>query len=429
MKFIKTPLTRQKRLILSLLSLNIMFFGLITSLLYSWHWHTLAITTTIFALLFPCIGLSIMAYRFVIQPLQHILWYSQSLNEGEQNQQTNQYPTNDLVSKILTELTQITIEQKLTDKQHDKVQSILSQMLDNWPFPVCLFNPNQELLYANNSAIEHIARPLLIGNTAKSLGFQIQQQRYSHQAFDSNWHCHSIHYQQNNESFHFFTAVYIGAQLGKAASLGQQNIIRVLSHELRNSLTPMASMADTLLCAPAPPEQQIKLVLQRIKNRSERLLSFIEHYVKLSQLPQAQQEWFNLHEIIDECRVLLSPADELNYRGDNQCYADPQLLSQLLINIVKNAKEANASSNINSPTKIDLLYVQQDNKQILQITDNGPGFSNLDNVLTPFYTTKVDGSGIGLALAASIMQQHNGQLTAKNTQQGHAQLIASWPLK
>ena len=75
------------------------------------------------------------------------------------------------------------------------------------------------------------------------------------------------------------------------------------------------------------------------------------------------------------------------------------------------------------------MYVLQDNKQILQITDNGPGFSNLDNVLTPFYTTKVDGSGIGLALAASIMQQHNGQLTAKNTQQGHAQLIASWPLK
>ena len=73
-------------------------------------------------------------------------------------------------------------------------------------------------------------------------------------------------------------------------------------------------------------------------------------------------------------------------------------------------------------------YYQQ-NRQVIEVTDNGPGFGNLDNVMTPFYTTKKDGSGVGLPLCAEIVRNHGGQFSVANQQEGGAMITMSWPLR
>jgi nitrogen fixation/metabolism regulation signal transduction histidine kinase len=114
------------------------------------------------------------------------------------------------------------------------------------------------------------------------------------------------------------------------------------------------------------------------------------------------------------------------FRGNpQQCYGDSEQIVQVMINILKNAKEAceigTAIVHINA-------YYQR-NRQVIEIIDNGPEFSNLDNVMTPFYTTKKNGSGVGLPLCSEIVRNHGGQLSVANKQEGGAMITMSWHLR
>jgi two-component system nitrogen regulation sensor histidine kinase NtrY len=197
----------------------------------------------------------------------------------------------------------------------------------------------------------------------------------------------------------------------------------VLGHELRNSLTPMSSMADTLLCSEVLNEAQTRKVLSRIQQRSDRLMTFIEQYSQLSQLPPAQPKWFDFSAILVEAKAMVDETCQVYFQGNNQCYGDVNQLAQVLINILKNAQEASTESKC----LVNITIYSVKNEQVIEITDNGPGFANLDNVLTPFYTTKTNGSGIGLSLCAQITRNHQGQVSVSNISDGGARISMTWP--
>jgi nitrogen fixation/metabolism regulation signal transduction histidine kinase len=171
--------------------------------------------------------------------------------------------------------------------------------------------------------------------------------------------------------------------------------------------------------------------LGRIKQRSNRLLSFIEQYSKLSQLPVPRSSWFDFNDLLSEAKAMITEPCFINYQGTNQCYADVQQMAQILINIFKNAQEACLEEQCH--IEVSLYYRQensqgyQQTKQVIEITDNGPGFANLDNALTPFYTTKSHGSGIGLSLCAEITRNHGGEFSLENTDNG-AKITMVWPV-
>ena len=172
-------------------------------------------------------------------------------------------------------------------------------------------------------------------------------------------------------------------------------------------------------------------MLSRIRQRSNRLLSFIEQYSQLSHLPVPQSSWFDFNDLLDEAKGMITEPCTIHYQGSNQCFADPQQMVQILINIFKNAQEA--CNEEQCQIEVSLFYQQvnlhghQRTKQIIEIKDNGPGFANLDNALTPFYTTKSHGSGIGLSLCAEITRNHGGEFTLENTANG-AKITMSWPV-
>ena len=133
---------------------------------------------------------------------------------------------------------------------------------------------------------------------------------------------------------------------------------------------------------------------------------FIGKYSTLSHLPAPADKWFD-------------------FQGTPKCNSDGdgEQIVQVMINILKNAKEACAADTTIMPIN---AYYQQ-GRQVIEVTDNGPRFANVDNVMTPFYTTIKNGSGLGLPLCAEIVRNHGGQFSVANNHQGGAKITMSWP--
>ena len=417
-------MSHEKWLMGGLSTTVIIILSLITALTWSSGWSTLAIATLLFFICYPLSWLAFKGYQFWCLSIMQLTTFTQILREGEHNLRFKKQHKHNLLLALQKEISLLAHQNSDKNAQDQTIDSLLSNILDAWSMPVCLFDHQLQLTYRNNAMNDLLQQPMLLGTDAKNLGFQLHDNSFSHPLYDDKWHCQSIRYAQQNKNNWLFTAIDISQLLNKNQSTTQNNLIRVLGHELRNSLTPMSSMADTLLCSNVLNEAQTRKVLSRIRQRSDRLMAFIEQYTQLSQLPPAQPKWFNFDEILVEAKAMVNKNCRVQFQGNNQCYGDANQVVQVLINILKNAQEA--STELNCLVKI-IIYSVND-EQIIEVTDNGPGFANLDNVLTPFYTTKTNGSGIGLSLCVEITRNHKGRLLVSNISHGGAKISMSWPI-
>jgi nitrogen fixation/metabolism regulation signal transduction histidine kinase len=410
-------------LISALSSIICVIIALVSALTWSLGWELLAIVTLIFVLLYPMIWLATRYYQFWQRSIMQLTTYTQILKEGEHNLRYKKQHKNNLLLALQKEIESLAKVNLTKSEQNTTVENLLSRILDSWSVPVCLFDEKLNLTYRNNAMNEQIKQPMLIGTPAFDLGFKLENACFSHNQFDDKWQSQSINYLHQKQKHWLFSALDISLLLNKNQITTEQNLIRVLSHELRNSLTPMASMADTLLCSEQLDESQTRLVLSRIHSRSNRLLSFIGQYSQLTQLPPPNCIWFDFNEVLAEAKSMINESCNVTFQGDAQCFGDEVQVSQILINLLKNAQEACVETQCEISIKI---YAQQQ-IQVIEIRDNGPGFANLNNVLTPFYTTKTNGSGIGLSLCDSITRNHKGQLKVANLNHGGAIITLTWP--
>ncbi len=210
-----------------------------------------------------------------------------------------------------------------------------------------------------------------------------------------------------------------------------QNLIRVLTHEIMNSVTPIASLASTvndLLNSNVSPAVQelsaearrdIDGALRTIQKRSEGLLHFVDAYRNLTRVPVPNFRIFQVRDLFRRVQQLMQP--ELSRNGIKlfpsvipetlELTADLELVEQILINIIKNAIQAVSK---HSDAKITLTSrIDDSGRVIIQVSDNGPGIPKdmLDKIFIPFFTTKENGSGIGLSLSRQIMRLHRGAIT------------------
>jgi len=399
--------------------------ALIVALTYSYQWSLLAIATLVFTLLYPMIWIAWQCYQFWSQTIKHLTTYTQILREGEHNLRLKQQHKKNLLLGLQIEIETLAKANIESSLQSQTVDNLVSRILDSWSIPVCLFDENLRLSYRNLAMNEQLQQPMLVGALYSDLGFELTNDNFIHGQFDNRWQCQSISYLHNDKKCWLFSAFDISQPLHQHQSLTQQNLIRVLAHELRNSLTPMSSMADTLLTSSQLDEQQTRLVLSRIRQRSDRLLSFIGQYSQLTQLPKPKATWFDIKELLAEAKSMTKGSLDVQFQGNDKCYGDIEQVSQILINVFKNAQEACQQDLCIMTVK---TFSTQQN-QVIEIYDNGPGFSNLENVLTPFYTTKSHGSGIGLSLCAEITRNHSGQLKVENLSPHGAKVCLSWPVK
>jgi len=212
-------------------------------------------------------------------------------------------------------------------------------------------------------------------------------------------------------------------------------LIRVLMHEIMNSITPITSLSETLsgiykkgekLVEPQEITEKTILTtlngLNVIKDQGKGLMEFVESYRKLTRIPKPEMRSFKISDLFSRVKVLTDSLDksenaEIFFHADNsemEIFADENLISLVLINLVKNAVEANEKS---PECKIEIFAgVDSNDKPEICVSDNGPGISkeNLEEIFIPFFTTREKGSGIGLSISKQIMGAHGGTLKVRS---------------
>ena len=227
------------------------------------------------------------------------------------------------------------------------------------------------------------------------------------------------------ETERLYSVENLSGELTARESSAWRNLIRVLTHEIMNTLTPVTSLAET--CRGMLDDEQatddIRDAVSTIARRSAGLMQFVSRYRELLQLPQPVLSDVSIRSAAVGVAALMR--DELGPIGIDirvvpeslSVSADPQLLDQVLLNLVKNAADALAGT---SGPEIVISARLDFGRVLIQVSDNGPGMPDdvLDQVFIPFFTTKRDGSGIGLSLCRQIMTAHGGEIAVESTASG-----------
>lgn len=213
-----------------------------------------------------------------------------------------------------------------------------------------------------------------------------------------------------------------------------QNLVRVLTHEIMNSVTPISSLAVTVeeelhkqlqATTPEIPKDELEdmhLSLQTISRRSEGLIRFVKEFRNLTQVPQPRLAEIALHPLLEEMAVLHKK--ELSDNGVTltvavdppqlTALADKNMIEQVLINLIKNAMQAFEEQ---TDKRIELrAFTSDKGRPVISVRDNGPGIDPeaLEKIFIPFFSTKKSGSGIGLSLSRQIMRVHEGRISVKS---------------
>lgn len=191
-------------------------------------------------------------------------------------------------------------------------------------------------------------------------------------------------------------------------------LTRILTHEIMNSLAPITSLSDTLLHLGRPLDADVAQGLETISATSRRLTAFVETFRRFTRIPEPQKAPVEVRGLLERAAALVA-TPQVGITVDVQpaemlVYADEGLVSQVVVNLLKNAREAVAAQ---PDARIDVRARIDEGENIrIDVTDNGKAIpaAVTENIFTPFFTTKADGSGIGLSVSRRIMQLHNGSL-------------------
>jgi signal transduction histidine kinase len=222
-----------------------------------------------------------------------------------------------------------------------------------------------------------------------------------------------------NEALEIFRSRLYESIVSKAETEAWQKLIRVMTHEIMNSVAPIISLSETIT-EQADDDldeeryHEVMAAMQSIHRRSKWLLDFVENYRKLTRIPSPVMKYFPVNELFKDIQNLFVketiPLSFYTRPVDIRLYADRSLIEQVLINLLKNAIDACRDT---AAPLISVYAFSDKGKSVITVTDNGRGIvpDALDRIFVPFFTTKQGGSGIGLSLCRQIISRHNGTIS------------------
>lgn len=339
----------------------------------------------------------------------------------------------------LYELFNQTGEQLRIERQHlYQREMLLDKVLNASPVLTILVNHRDTVVFANQAAQQSFEPygqivganwpklvsqlpdefhgPLLVdqGLAGESI-FTVSDDEGQDQA----WHSAISSVRIHQAEHHLYLLRTITEELSKQEVATWKKVISVLSHELNNSIAPISSMchSGTLLAANLE-EPRLDRVFNSISRRVNHLNEFIKGYASLTKLKLPHKSAVQWPQLTEQLSTLY-PFELIGSLPDQPIMADAAQLEQVLINILKNAHEADASKSV-TMTVSELVGERSGNQIKIQITDKGAGMSEevIKNALLPFYSTKHSGTGLGLALCREIVEAHQGKLIFGNLPQG-----------
>ena len=303
--------------------------------------------------------------------------------------------------------------------------ALLTHVMEEIGVAVFAFNPTNQLLLVNKAAEALVGRSNddLVGSPASDLGFDEYLVGEPRRLVDRSCGGRRGRYEVRRALFyrdgrphHLVVLADLSQALREQEQAAWQRIVRVLSHEINNSLTPIKSIAHSLrrIVDRAPGfarSDEVQQGLSLIEERSGALGRFLRSYAQLARLPKPNPRPVDVsglvHRVVElekRLRVTVLPSPEV------RLVADSDQVEQLLINIIRNAVDASLETH----GQVTVCWKQTGDWFELNIDDEGKGLPDTSNLFVPFFTTKPSGSGIGLALSRQIAEAHNGTMGLEN---------------
>lgn len=305
---------------------------------------------------------------------------------------------------------------------YDQQLFLLYRLIDQLNTPILVFDHRLQLSYANTAFAELFDRPWqALRHASPSLLGLLAEPEW--QFTDSNkaqqWQIRTSRFLDQGQSHQLLVFINIQAALREGQLQAWQKLIRVLSHEIRNSLTPVAALTQNLQSKVTSEREQQALAL--IGERCQHLQDFVSRYAELHKPLQVDLQWLSAENLFQRLTALF-PDAHLHAKGlQVELWADSVFLQQALINLIKNAIEAGSPAG-----SIEVIFSQREQANEIRIVDGGHGIANPDNLFVPFYSTKTQGQGIGLSLSRHIVEQMGGQLTLSNNASGIGACALIW---
>ncbi|WP_049630837.1 PAS domain-containing sensor histidine kinase [Cellvibrio sp. pealriver] len=297
---------------------------------------------------------------------------------------------------------------------YDQQLFLLYRLIDQLNTPIVVFDHRVQLSYANAAFADLFGSPWQTMRHASPslLGLIAEPEwQFKDAAKAQQWQIRHSRFLDQGQSYQLLVFINIQSVLRENQVEAWQKLIRILSHEIRNSLTPVAALSQSLQGKLAGEREQQALEL--IGERCQHLQDFVSRYAELHKPLHVQYQWLQASALFQRLAALF-PDAQLRAKGlQTELWVDSVLLQQVLINLIKNAIEAGSP-----PGTIEMIFSQREQGSEIRIIDAGQGIANPDNLFVPFYSTKHQGQGIGLSLSRHIIEQMGGHLTLANNSSG-----------
>lgn len=410
-------------------------------------------TLTVFILLFWW-GFAFSVRERTLLPLQTVANLLEAMREGDYSIRGRVPRPDDALGEVMVEVNQL--GELLRTQRFDRVdaRSLLSQVLQEVDVAIFTFDEERRLRLVNDAGERLMAQPAerLAGREAEDLGLAASLEAEPAASLEASfpgqtgrWQVHHSIFREAGAPAHLLLLTDLSKALRDEERQAWQRLIRVLGHELNNSLAPIKSTATTLssiLRRDHPHEgwrDDAQRGLGMIADRCEALNRFVVAYSKLARLPAPQLRPVALAPLVRRVASLETRRPvQVESGPDVTLPADADQLEQLLINLVKNAAEAaeETSGEVTITWRSPRRGAEESASSaatsgqitgsvVIEVLDTGPGLLNTSNLFVPFFTTKPGGSGIGLVLCRQIAEAHGGSLELGNRTDGVSGCVAS----
>jgi nitrogen fixation/metabolism regulation signal transduction histidine kinase len=374
------------------------------------------------------LGVAVNLKQRIVRPLQTLSNILAAIREGDFSIRGRRAGSGDALGEVMIEVNEL--GQTLREQRLGALEAtaLLRTVMSEIDVAVFAFDSDRRLRLVNRAGERLLSQPSrrLLGRTSSELGLEPCLERESdgpqtmQMVFPGGvgrWDIRRSTFRERGVPHQLLVLTDLSQTLREEERTAWQRLLRVLGHELNNSLAPIksvaGSLADLLDRQPEPADyrEDMQRGLDVISSRASSLARFVESYSKLARLPQPRFEPLSVGELVRrvaslETRLPVSvvAGPEIMVQGDSA------QLEQLLINLVRNAVDAS----LETGGAVKSGWTQNNGKLDVWITDEGPGLASTANLFVPFFTTKIEGSGIGLVLSRQIAEAHGGTLTLEN---------------